>query len=745
MTRPQRHKLFLALLVLDVLVLGCATLRVLYPSAAVATATNVSGPAAPYSDGPLAGGPMYTLSGTADHSGGAWLGSEGQGAWLYSGQHWQHFTTADGLADDDACAMTCDGLGRIWVGSSAHGVSVYNGKEWKSYDRFAGVGGSRVFCMATAPADGDVWIGTDAGLTRYSLQHDDWTTFDRSTDMPADEANAIAFDKAGNIFVGLQADGVAMAKASDGYKTWTSVIGPDDVPIVESGAGLASRLINAVVVGRDGIVYAGTCRGLARSSDDGTTWSYLRGKDWPQIARGRHDALPAQFNPAATSPLLEDWISTLAQDGNGVLWVGYRSAGFQTFSNTSKVNGKSGGGRVTAIVPAANLGCLIGTYGQGVTQCSNPAGAQSTEITPPPPMPSALGSTQFPTPARSPNEAELQVLQKEIQALPAGKDGIDFLDDDWATAGNWLGRYGFDQADLVANQWYGGQPNYHVDQTTGPYFHNSLIWLINHNIHGFALQRCLLSPKGDRVPNEFNDGTTDVTQFPLWKEGPEIYMIVRLPEGVHRVSLYFLDADARDPNGTDRDFTLQVKRVSQLEAVGDADELAQNRPNGMEAMDSTVPELTPASARTRVTHCELGVYKRFLTRGAGTYWFRIGRNNSPGTKVQGVFVDRLDQPLAFNPPDSHPPAAKDYTSDPGVLGEAARLWSALDSAVGKAGYANLVARDRTAAYRAAAASGADEATLTRWRWQLPTWNDADTKRFAGYLNTLPESHGGSQQ
>jgi ligand-binding sensor domain-containing protein len=48
-----------------------------------------------------------------------------------------------------------------------HGVSVYDGETWKNYGVIEGPIGERIFAIAVCPADGDVWIATSAGLTRY--------------------------------------------------------------------------------------------------------------------------------------------------------------------------------------------------------------------------------------------------------------------------------------------------------------------------------------------------------------------------------------------------------------------------------------------------------------------------------------------------------------------------------------------------------------------------------------------------
>jgi len=180
-----------------------------------------------------------------------WVGTEGNGVWRYApnvstnGQ-WTHYSQksgvgnhltpalspasggeGDGLGDDYAYSVAVDKQGRIWVGHLNHGVSVYNGTSWRNYDVPHGPIGERVFKIAVCPTDGDVWIGTSAGLTRYEVSKDEWKHYTRNAEgrmqnaemgnqlpqlptsnsyLPSDQISAIAFDKARIATTKLPAD-----------------------------------------------------------------------------------------------------------------------------------------------------------------------------------------------------------------------------------------------------------------------------------------------------------------------------------------------------------------------------------------------------------------------------------------------------------------------------------------------------------------------------------------------------------
>ena len=117
--------------------------------------------------------------------------------------------------------------------------------ELRRADRSAG---PQDFAISTCPKDGDVWILSDAGIARYSLSQNNWSYFTWAEGLPSNQANAIAFDAAGNAARSSQCDGIAMAKAVEKYAKWTVVSGPDRMPNTSYGNGLPTNLINCLLV-----------------------------------------------------------------------------------------------------------------------------------------------------------------------------------------------------------------------------------------------------------------------------------------------------------------------------------------------------------------------------------------------------------------------------------------------------------------------------------------------------------------
>jgi len=133
-----------------------------------------------------------------DKRGRIFAASEESGVWMrgtsrHSDHLWRRFTAKNSkLADDNIYALTVDQQNRVWAGTASHGVSVFNGRYWKNYDVLQAPIGERIFDIAVCPIDGDVWIASNIGLTRYSVAKDLWQTNYSSPQLSFNHIQALA-------------------------------------------------------------------------------------------------------------------------------------------------------------------------------------------------------------------------------------------------------------------------------------------------------------------------------------------------------------------------------------------------------------------------------------------------------------------------------------------------------------------------------------------------------------------------
>jgi ligand-binding sensor domain-containing protein len=224
----------------------------------------------------------------SDDNGGAWIGTEDEGVFHYQvDAKVSQFTTKNGLGDNNSYALAIDKHGRLWVGHLNSGVSVFNGKDWKNYDVVDGPIGERIFDIKTCPKDGDVWIATSAGISRYKIGSDDWEHFTREDGLLEDQASALAFKNDGTLIVGTQCHGLAIFNRTfkGEYKHSKNIVAPDrfgpnncsPVPLTPRGIGLPSNLINDILVSKNleaETIWIATNAGLVKANSDFTKIEY---------------------------------------------------------------------------------------------------------------------------------------------------------------------------------------------------------------------------------------------------------------------------------------------------------------------------------------------------------------------------------------------------------------------------------------------------------------------------------------
>ena len=378
-----------------------------------------------------------------------WIGTEDQGLWrldLAAGpdrsDSWRPLEVGYDPAPASICGIAVDVRGRTWFGTADRGVAVYNGKEWRTYGVLDGCGGQRVFAIAADPdpARGDVWIATDAGLTRYTPGADggagSWQTYTRLHGLPSDQVTAVAVGPGGRVWAGTEADGLTWSDPP--YSQWRSP--------APAFSGTKFEMVNALAV-QGAAMAAGTTLGVAMRSASGgdlSAWQGLSAAPFENCARG------------------------LAWDGAGGLWIASRRKGLARLDTaTGQVrtwqHAGAGAGKpspdlpdnyVMAVAVGPDGAVWAGTYGRGLTRL---AGAAVPPMRSPAPAPLARAQGKggpaapaLPDPANPPMPDEIAAMLEEVLKSPATaaeqQPPVIRFDDDWLTRGDWLGRHGRDWA-----------------------------------------------------------------------------------------------------------------------------------------------------------------------------------------------------------------------------------------------------------------------------------------------------------
>lgn len=717
-----------------------------------------------------------------DATGALWIATEDQGVICQRADGmWHQFTVATtggihenlgpvlssrtpnqlSIADNSCYALACDNLGRVWAGTLNHGVSVYNGHSWKNYDVLSGPLGERVFDIAVVPSTasagvGDVWIATNRGLSCYHVQTDRWTHRTRADGLPSNQIQAIAFDADARLYAGTQCDGIVASDADTEYREWATVGELTRKPNAPAGEGLPSLQINDVLVTDNQVVFVATNRGIARSSDRGRSWKFVRGRDWAAKAKGQWLDPPKTVNEKLPGAILrEDFVTCLTKDDHGRVWIGYRQSGCDIFGadGTRPLDLASVEipqlEYVTAILPRRGRSTCFGTYGAGLVLNQQPEKEPPSTLLVPA---EAIHPSQHPRPAEVVPEDLLKRLANAAGTIVGSSEketnspAAAYLDDDWTTQGDWMGRYGRRYAILCATRapWNDELPNIwpeegrcHVHAQIGP--HATRDDAIRHWIHWRETddRRTLYNPTlGYRRQSEWDDHGEE---YPMSFEGPDIWVTVEVPQGIHRVSMYFFNKDGHGGSNRFRDYLLEVKHCVTMSRSDPKQRAGLTPPQHTGPLENLPrAEKLPTLARARVRDFWGGVHKQFLLRGPNIYLVKIARNGSFNTIVSSVFVDTLafeERFGSFLPWMNHvsymapTPIFSTESLESGDLKNAAMGWDLIAHVAKRspAGGATWHA-ERFNCLRAASGSHGSQCRGDSWRWPLCVWNQRDREQ-----------------
>lgn len=256
------------------------------------------------------------------------------------GEEWQTFSSDGALSEDRITAIAVRKEGTFWVGTN-QGLYYFDGKSWTPYTKDDGLAGNIIEEIAF-PSDGSVWVsilGTSVtevhgNMTSYyteeggvsSFDGYKWTSYSEADGLEGEHASSIGVTQDGNIWVGMNFDGVF----SFNGETWTTQTtrSVEELTVAPNGHVWVSGVGGGGVSCFDGqrwINYS-TDDGLAgdrvssiTNTTDGAIWFGINKNDAINIGISR-------FNGSTWTtykiPFSKAGINSIETDGHDRLWVG---------------------------------------------------------------------------------------------------------------------------------------------------------------------------------------------------------------------------------------------------------------------------------------------------------------------------------------------------------------------------------------------------------------------------------------
>lgn len=710
-----------------------------------------------------------------DSAGQVWVASEGEGVWKKppGSSQWENVVSTGFPGQIKNCyALAEDRQGRIWVGTDHEGIVVWDGKSWRQYTQIDGPIGERIFDIEVNKRNGTVALATSGGLTLYDPAKEAWTDLTREDGLYSDQINSIAFDGEGTMYVAYQCGGVGISLEKSGYQQWIleqsrwfwdreqRIRQPGEA----NGLGLASNLCNDIVCAGK-LVWLATSSGVARRG--ARQWIFLRGRDYRGKNRGvfgklpkeRYSAPMLQASPVPTV-LPEDYVTALHPVREG-LWIGFRKCGavlldartLQIKKKALESQQKGGAKWVSRFVGMPSGSIYAATYGAGFLRIGT-AGEPPKAL----PLPREIVSHPLPRKPLSDSMILKRAQEAQLSSRGAAVPKAFFWSEDWDTRGDWCQRYGRRYAVLCAANAPKGNVVFQFDETReGRDFNYEVRGImgpnkrkkdgLRHWVHWVNKPEninVLYCPyDAARTEAEWDDhGEAYDASF----DGPDVWALVRVPEGAHLMSLYFFNPNGKTGQNGYRDFLVEVRDgtplMKKIRSRGSTGKplFRQVAEQDLEGVFSY-----PVLARTRVLFMSgSGVYKNFFLHGPRTFLVKVGRNYSFNTILNGVFLSKWhengapEKNLRYTGvgrysdryPD-FPDLSKCHLQE--LPMEAVRLWgNALNNAPFSLSSLCKGRKDLMEAYRFAHAFLKHEGhpLLRSWRWQLRIWNPGEHEQFA---------------
>jgi hypothetical protein len=452
--------------------------------------------------------------------------------------------------------------------------------------------------------------------------------------------------------------------------------------------------------------------------------------------------------------LPEDYLTCLAEDDQGVVWIGTRQSGFKI---ADPKTGKQALGDpkkmglpdnfITKILMFSEGDYWVGFYGGGIIKPIKPYKLVDRK-----PLKTKFNKQKIfsvaqkdfpnlPSKIKPPTIDELKLMQAKLDRLktPLPKIYAAYYGEDWKTQGDWMGRVFTEWGILCAT----ASPFDHYIRYSNEYYNVIPAIGPNHPNYKDAIRRYCRGMKTNDLKalwNPYNNCRRQAEwddhgeAYPFHIDGPDLWYLLEIKhKGIFRLGMYFVNPDGHIGNNRMRDYLI---------AIYPTEMKWRNKPSDTQLIgrqgETLVRKMTPL-AKGRISDFWGGVHLQFVVSGPCNYLVKIDRNYGFNTIVSSVTIDQIygiptlyvkekwGVPLLQQIPYDAPPFPKIHDTGEGKLLQ--DIWTKLDNVCGFQKGIELQRKNRIQIYQASTAiANADKQneSLSKLaktiKWRLNQWD-----------------------
>lgn len=269
-----------------------------------------------------------------DHEGNLWVGTKNGLNQFIDRRTLFPFTTAEGLPGNDTGPLLQDSQGTIWVGTLSGGLARFDGRHFHTVatktigdtkasgpTETSGLPSDRILSLMEG-SEHQLWIGTDAGLSRWNGTSIDgvWTTQDG---LPSPVVTCAAQDSDGRLWIGttgglveFQEGKFISPEGAGAGKAVRALVAGVDGSLIASIEGTLHRLNNRDLSPLPPALQFSTPVDAFHLDEDQRLWLALPGRGLGLIEEDhRHEF-------GLRDGLFDDDIFGITSDDKGQLWMG---------------------------------------------------------------------------------------------------------------------------------------------------------------------------------------------------------------------------------------------------------------------------------------------------------------------------------------------------------------------------------------------------------------------------------------